>query len=72
LKSTDNSPHPQEVVPVVEVDEVVIGDLPEVVVEDVEKDEDVVDHEVVLVPEAVHDPLNLKVSTLPMTRLSLL
>jgi len=57
---------------VVEVDEVEIGDQPEVVVVDVEKDEDVVDHEVELVHEVVPDLLNLKVSTLLTTRLSLL
>lgn len=56
----------------VEVDEVEIGDQPEVVVVDVEKDEDVVDHEVELVHEVVPDLLNLKVSTLLTTRLSLL
>jgi len=72
LNSTVNSLLLPEVVPVVEVDEVEIGDQPEVVVVDVEKDEDVVDHEVELVHEVVPDLLNLKVSTLLTTRLSLL
>lgn len=72
MNSTVNSLLLPEVVPVVEVDEVEIGDQPEVVVVDVEKDEDVVDHEVELVHEVVPDLLNLKVSTLLTTRLSLL